>query len=574
MLDLVIRNGLVVDGSGGQPFAADVGIRDGIIVEVGRITADAVEEIDARGHIVTPGFVDIHTHYDGQVIWDTHLRASSAHGVTTVVTGNCGVGFAPCRATDRERMYALMEGVEDIPEVVMAKGLTWEWESFPEYLDAIERRPHDIDVAAMLPHSPMRVYVMGERGANREPATDDDMARMKDITREAMEVGALGFGTSRLILHRTREGSLIPSYDAGAMELNAIMSGIRESGRGVVQAVLNLGAGVDFDKEFGVFTDMVTNAERPASYSLAQTWDAPDLWKRALELTEEANDKGLEVRAQVIGRPTGLLYGLDLSFHPFCRHPSYMEIADLPLAERVARMRAPQLRERILADEQRADDDFPLLALLNRFEWMFPMGDPPIYEPAPELSIAAQAQAQGRTPYEVVYDLLLEDDGQAIIFQAVANYVEGNLNVVREMLSNRHTLLGLGDGGAHYGVISDSSYPTFMLTYWGRDRKDSVLSVQEIVRKLTADPAHAVGLHDRGHIAAGYKADLNVIDFDKLRLAPPQVHHDLPAGGKRLMQGARGFRATIVSGVIIQRDGEATDALPGRLVRGAQPVPA
>jgi N-acyl-D-aspartate/D-glutamate deacylase len=569
-LDLVVRGGLIVDGSGGEPYRADIGVKDGRIQAIGRIADRGAEEIDAAGRIVTPGFVDVHTHYDGQVTWEAELLASSAHGVTTVVMGNCGVGFAPCRQGDRERLIALMEGVEDIPEVVMSTGISWDWETFPEYLDAVERRPHNIDVAAQLPHSALRVYVMGQRGCDREPPSPDDLERFEILTREALEAGALGFATSNLLLHRTRDGALIPSYGAPDDEYDAIARGLRAAGRGVVEIVTNP---AEFGTQFRTIRRLAETSGRPVSYSLAQTLEAPRVWRQALAMTEQANADGLTIRAQVIGRPTGLLLGLDLSYNPFSLYPSYQALAKLPLAQKVAALRDPATRARILREAPN-DSAFPILGYLKRFDWMFPLGDPPVYEPPVETNLANLAAAAGVRPEEVAYDLMLEDDGKALIFVPVANYIDGNLDVALEMLRHPHTILGLGDGGAHYGLISDSGYPTFMLSYWTRDREGERIELPSVVRALSAEPAAAVGLNDRGLLAVGYKADLNIIDHDHVRLRAPRIVRDLPANGARLLQAAEGFDATIVSGVVVSRDGRATGATPGRLVRGAQSAPA
>lgn len=563
--DLVIRRGQVVAGDGKAPREADVGIRNGRIVEVGAIAGRGTEEFDADGKLVTPGFVDVHTHYDGQVIWDERTTASSAHGVTTVIMGNCGVGFAPCRAVDRDRLLAVMEGVEDIPEIVMAKGLTWDWESFPDYLDAIDRRKHEIDVGAYLPHSALRVYVMGERGANREPSTEDDRRQMSELAREAARAGAIGFATSSIPLHVTRDGEKIPSFDVEEAELQAIASGLSSANSGVLQAVVDFSR---FDAEFATMKRLVEKSGRPLSYSLIQSYSEPELWKHALDLTAQANKEGLQIAAQVIGRGIGLLHGLNLSYNTFSLYSAYDGIAQLPLDERVAIMRQLDFKTRILADTPRPPQ-YPALELLRNFENMFALGEFPTYEPAPEDSVAAQARRLGKTPEEHCYDLMLEDDGHFIFYAPAGNYADHNLDAVLEMMKHPNTILGLGDGGAHYGLVSDSSWPTHMLSYWCRDRRGEKLTLENVVRKLSHDPARRVGLTDRGLIAPGQKADINVIDFDKLRLRGPTVHFDLPAGGRRLLQSADGMEATLVNGTFIRRDGAATGALPGKLVRAA-----
>jgi N-acyl-D-aspartate/D-glutamate deacylase len=568
--DFVFRGGVVVDGLGGEPFEADVAVKDGKILSVGEKNVRGSEEIDARGLIVTPGFVDIHTHYDGQVTWENRTAPSSNHGVTTVVMGNCGVGFAPCKLEDRDRLIRLMEGVEDVPEVVMVAGLPWNWETFPDYLDALDRLHRDIDIVAQLPHSCLRVYVMGERAVNGEPATEVDLARMTVLSKEAMTAGAIGFATSRTIFHQDRDGRPIPSRNAEMKELDAIAQGMKQAGQGVLQGVLDYD---NFENDFEMFRSIIERSGRPFSFSLVQVTNEPDAWRKALRLAGKANAEGLEVRAQVIGRSTGLLTGLDLSYNPFSLYPSFQAIAHLPLADKVAMMRQPEFKARLLGETPLAPY-YPALKWLDRFEWTFALGDPPNYEPRAENSIAAIAQRRGVTPQEVAYDLLLENDGKGILFIPLANYANGNLDAVYAMLKDRNTILALGDGGAHYGVICDAGAPTQTLAYWARDRKGDRFSLQEIVRGLTSVPANAVRLRDRGILAPGYKADINVIDFDRLTLRTPEVLYDLPGGGRRLTQKAVGYVATMVNGTITGRDDAPTAALPGRLVRGEQPVPA
>ncbi len=563
--DLVIVDGTVVDGDGGEPRRADVGIKNGRIAEIGRLAGRGTSRIDAAGCLVTPGFIDIHTHYDGQITWENRLTASSAHGVTTVITGNCGVGFAPCRAADRERLLSVMEGVEDVPEVVMSTGIPWNWETFPEYLDSLERRQFDVDVGVQLPHSALRVYAMGERGAQREAATDGDKARMSALAFDAASAGAMGFATSRNPIHATKDGDPIPSFRALESELQAIAEGFKAADRGVLQVLPSFD---DFDAEFAMFKRLVANSGRPLSFSMVQMSSHPELWRRALDLSAAANAEGLRINAQVIGRPTGILLGLDLSYNPFSFCPTYRKIADLPLELRLAVMRQPDFKRRLLADVP-DKPHLPGLAAIRMFEAMFPLGDPPNYEPAREHSVAARAEAAGLRPDEFAYDLLVHGDGQTILFITMANYVDGSLDASLQMIGHPNAILGLGDGGAHYGLLCDSSYPSFMLTFWCRDRAGPKLSVAQIVKSLTAVPARAVGLLDRGRIAPGLKADLNVIDFAKLRLHSPRAHYDLPAGGRRVMQDVDGFRATLVGGVVTRRDGAATDQLPGRLIRAA-----
>lgn len=569
MLDLIIRGGTIVDGSGGKPYQGDVGIRNGRIVAIGDVQCAAEQELNAVGCMVTPGFVDIHTHYDGQVTWEHRMMPSSAHGVTTVVMGNCGVGFAPCRASDRASLIALMEGVEDIPDVVMSAGLPWNWETFPEYLDAVAARSFDVDVAAYLPHSCLRVYVMGERGINREVATPQDLAEMRQIASEAMSAGAMGFATSRSIFHLDKFGKPVPTKDSAEPEINAIGEGMRMAGHGVIEALIDYD---DIDAEFGLLRDVSKRNDLPLTFTIAQLLDRPHGWKRALQLVEEATIDGVNVKGQVIGRPTGLLLGLELSYNPFSLYPTYQEIACLPLKERLAEMRRPEVRERIIKDKA-AGAKLKLLDYIQAFQRTFLLGDPPVYAPPPEASIAAIAERQGVSPLEVAYDMLLRNEGTAILFVTVGNYAEGNLDAVTQLLTDKNTIMGLGDGGAHYGVISDAAYPTFMLTYWCRDKDGLRLALPEVIAGLTKVPAEFIGFGDRGQLALGYKADINIIDLDRLHLHAPHPVFDLPSGGRRLIQRADGYVATFVDGVITYSEGEHTGALPGKLVRGPQLAP-
>ncbi len=563
--DLVIRAGLIVDGSGEAPFEADIGLRDGLVAEIGPDLGAGGEEIDATGLIVTPGFVDIHTHYDGQASWDSRLTPSSEHGVTTVVMGNCGVGFAPCRPDDRDRLISLMEGVEDIPNPVLAAGLSWNWESFEEYLRVLESRPHDIDFACQIPHGPLRVHVMGARGAARDPASDADIAAMAALAREAIEAGALGFSTSRTLNHRTSTGDPTPSYMAAERELVGIAKGLQAAGGGLLQVVSDF---TDGPHERQLLRNMMAQSGRPMIVTLAQAHRAPHAWRQLLDWIEAENQAGLDLKGLVCGRPVGILLGLDATMNPFSLNPAYMALADLPLAERVAAMRQPETRARILSAADAAPDN-AFNAVIANYAYMFVLGDPPDYEQGPERSLAAQAQRQGTTPQALAYDILLEQEGAALLYTPFLNYAEFSLDPSLEMMRHPHTVLGLGDGGAHVGMICDGSFPTSMLTHWTRDRtRGDQLSLAEAVRAQTWDTARAYGLHDRGLLRPGLKADLNLIDHARLRLHPPVMAHDLPAGGKRLMQKADGYVATLVSGVVIQRDGQPTGAMPGRLVRG------
>lgn len=566
--DLVIRNGTIVDGSGGSPYRGDVAVAGEWIEAVGIADGKGRREIDAEGMLVTPGFVDIHTHYDGQLVWSDRLTPSSDHGVTTVVTGNCGIGFAPCRPGDHQALIKLMEGVEDIPEAVTAAGLTWEWETFPQFLDAIERRAHDIDFAAYLPHSPLRVYVMGERAIRREQASAEDLRRMKDLMAEALDAGALGLGTSRMSFHRSSTGETIPTFGAAEEELHNIAEAMTEADRGILQMVSNMSPDT-LEEEFGLMRELAARSGRTLTYTQAQTSAAPEQWRDILEMLRSANDNGARVKAQLFPRPIGMIVGLRATANPFCMSPSWAEIADLPLEQKVARMREPEFRSRLIA-ERPADPSNPLISLARNFELMFPLAKAPNYEPDREDSVAARARAAGVPADEYVYDLLLEDEGKALLLLALGNYAQYSLDFIREMLGDPNVVVGLGDGGAHYGMICDASYPTFALTHWARDRKGGRFPVEQTVRMLTREPAEVVGLFDRGLLRPGHRAHLNVIDHAKLRLLRPDLVNDLPGGGRRLHQRAEGYVATIANGVVIVENGEPTGALPGRLLRGAQ----
>jgi N-acyl-D-amino-acid deacylase len=572
--DLIIRNGTIVDGSGGEPHVGDIAVRDGVIAAVGSDGAmqgaSALREIDATGLLVTPGFVDLHTHYDGQSIWSERLTPSSAHGVTTVVMGNCGVGFAPCRQEDHDVLVDVMAGVEDIPGVVMTDGLPWTWETFPEYLDALEAGKRDIDVAAYLPHSPLRVYVMGKRGADREPATPEDLAKMRALAKEAIEVGALGFASSRLTIHKTESGLPIPSYEAAREEIEEIARGVIDGGGGLLQFVPDIPAG-GYQPVLQTVFDVAEDVGLPVTFTLVVANAGDPTWPEAITMVEKANAAGGDITAQLLPRPIGLIIGLQLSANPFVLYPSYREIAHLPLAERVAEMRKPEVRARILADKPGAGH--PILYVAQMWDWIFPLSDNPNYEPNPLDSIGARAMAKGVNPMEEAYDRLLDDDGRAMLLVATSNLESNSLDTVGQLLHRDDVVLGLGDGGAHYGMICDASYSTYFLAHWARDRKSGRFTVPEAVRELTSVPARIAGLGDRGRIAVGYKADLNVIDHAALRLHKPVITYDLPAGGRRLDQTADGYVATIVSGEVIAEDGVPTDARPGKLVRGRKQAP-
>jgi N-acyl-D-aspartate/D-glutamate deacylase len=563
--NLVIRNGTIVDGSGGEPYEADLGVIDGKIAAIGGSIAKGAEEIDARGRLVTPGFVDVHTHYDAQVTWSDRLAERLSPSSTTVLLGNCGVGFAPCHDDQHDMLINLMEGVEDIPEVVMTAGLPWNWHSFPDCLDAIAQRRYDVDVATQVPHAALRVYVMSERGANREPATEADRRRMAELTIEGLRAGALGFSTSRTLNHRAADGRSIPTLRAEEAELTAIAHAMREAGTGWMQIVSDF---EDQAGEIGLFRRLAKESGRPVTISMLQSHVRPDAWRTLLAEIDEANAEGFRITAQVRSRPTSVLLGFELSRNPFMGRPSYKAIAHLPFLERLAELRKPEFRARIMKE---AFEGGGRERRVDQWDRMFPFGDPPDYEPKPEASIAARAAREGRSPEEVAYDLLLERDGREMLYLPVTNFAAGNLDVVREMIAAPNTLIGLGDGGAHVGIMCDATATSYTLTHWTRDRgRGALFPVSWAIKRLAADNANAIGLADRGVLRVGKKADINILDYDSLRLRPPQIAYDLPAGGKRLLQRTDGIDATIVSGAVVYRHGEATDALPGRLIRGTR----
>ncbi len=575
MHDLLVHGGTVVDGTGAPPRTADVAVTDGRITAVGRLAGEQARRvIDADGQHVVPGVVDVHTHYDGQVTWDPFLTPSAWHGVTTVVMGNCGVGFAPVRPGSEAWLVQLMEGVEDIPGTALTAGITWGWESFPEYLDAVERLPHTVDVGTQVPHGAVRAYVMGERGARNEPATPSDIEAMAALVREGLVAGALGFSTSRTIVHRAVDGEPVPGTFAAEDELFGIGRVLKELGRGVFELAPAGAMGEDLaapEREVAWMRRLSAQIQRPVSFALLQVNNAPDLWREILRLSREANDEGATLRPQVGGRALNLLIGLQ-TFHPFRGRPTYIAIADLPLAARVAELRKPEVRAAILA-EGKGDD--PLLAMIGGGSTtrMFPLGEPPNYEPTPDMSVAAIAAREGRAEEEVLYDLFLRHDGRELVLFTLGGYSHGSLDDMKEMLLHPNAALGLSDGGAHCGVICDASAPTFMLSHWARDRADG-LPLELVVQRMTRDTAHLYGLDDRGVVAPGYKADLNVVDLEHLNLRLPELVFDLPGGARRLIQRAEGWTSTICSGEVTLEKGEHTEARPGRLVRGGQPVPS
>jgi len=568
--DLVIRNGRVVDGTGAEPYVADVAVTGERIVEVGKIAYRGREEIDAQGLVVTPGFVDIHTHYDGQVTWAERLLPSSSHGVTTVVMGNCGVGFAPCRPDQHEMLIGLMEGVEDIPHPVLVDGLPWTWETFPEYLDFLSSRQYDMDICAYVPHAPVRVYVMGQRGADREVATSADLEHIGRIVREAMEAGAMGFSTSRTFFHRSADGKSTPSFEAAEEELMTLAAALRSTGKGAMQLITDFD---DPEQTFALLRRLVQHAGRPLSVSLLEGSFGPMTmhWKDVLDWAVEATADGFPIKAQVLSRAIGVMLGHELTLNTFYTCPSYTQLTQLPFEEKIRELKRPDIRARILAESADPDPAIVLGRLAREFEHMFLLGDPPDYEQPLDQSIAARARRAGITPEELAYDLMLECNGRNNLYVTLCNYEYGSLDSSLAMMRHAGSVLGLGDGGAHCGTICDGSYPTFMLTYWVRDRtRGERLPLPLVVKWLSHDPARAVGLEDRGLIAPGYKADLNVFDLERLHLHAPEVTHDLPSGGRRLVQRAEGYATTIVSGAAVYRDGVATGLLPGRLIRGAQ----
>ncbi len=571
MHDLVIRDGTIVDGSGAKAMRGDIAIDGAVITQVGGRAGPGREEIAADGHLVAPGWVDIHSHYDGTALWDPYLKPSGSHGVTTVVMGNCGVGFAPVRRADQERLMSLMEGVEDIPVATLREGMAWDWESFPQYLDAIERAPSMLDRVAQIPHSALRTYVMGERGSDRkQAATAADMQRMAELVEEGLRAGALGFSTSRTKRHHGADGRHVPGSFAEHAELMAIGAAMRSAGHGVFQMVADFSdPGMDFEwmatlsKQFKV----------PVHYILMQFPEEPRKYRDLLARTAAEVAAGADISALVACRSFGMIYSLESEIHPFWSHPSYAPIAKLGRIDRVRALRDPQLRKRLLSESPTSSDPF-WREYMQKFDGMFRLGDPPEYEPPADASVAAIASRRGCKPEEVVYDMLLEQDGREMIYFPFFNYVDRDMNPLLEMMRDPHSLLSLADGGAHCAITCDASMPTYLLTHWVRDRsRGPKLSLEEAVHLQTGRTAAAYGLHDRGRLAPGFKADLNVIDLERLRLSPTQWAQDLPANGRRLLQFAEGYIATVASGEITLRDDRPTGALPGKLVRGPRRRP-
>ena len=573
--DLVVRGGTVVDGTGAAARTADVAIRDGVVVEVGRVEGSAAREIDADGALVTPGFVDIHTHYDGQATWDEQLTPSCWHGVTTVVMGNCGVGFAPAAPDRREWLLGLMEGVEDIPGAALSAGIQWGWESFPEFLDALESRRHVMDLGTQVPHGAVRAYVMGERGARNEPATPEDVEAMAAIVREGVRAGALGFSTSRTLAHRAIDGEPVPGTHATEDELFGIGSVLGELGTGVFELAPAGALGEDLaapEREMDWMRRLAAEIRRPVTFALGQNNADPDSWRRLLDLAGEAAADGVPVRPQVHGRTVSLLLGFQ-TFHPLAFTAAWgaAGLGLLPWQEQVARVRDDaDLKARIVEDAARTLDDDPVVSGFMHPDRIFLLGDPPVYEPGPERSVSAIARARGLDPWALLVELLLHDDGRELLNAPVLNYSHGNLDAVGEMLRHPTSAFGLGDGGAHAGQTCDASTTTFLLTHWARDRGHDRLTVEEAVHKMTQATATLYGLGDRGVLAPGFVGDLNVIDHDRLRLRRPELVADLPGGATRLVQRADGYLATVKSGEVTFEHGEDTGARPGALLRGAR----
>lgn len=577
MHDMVIRNALIFDGTGAPGFEGDLAIDDGLINAIGPVAGRGREEIEARGQIVTPGFVDIHTHFDGQATWDPYLAPSSQHGVTTTVMGNCGVGFAPAKPDQHDWLINLMEGVEDIPGTALAEGLPWNWETFPQYLDAQEAGGFTMDVGTQIPHGALRTYVMGERAITDEQANPDDIARMAGLVEEGIRAGALGFSTSRVIWHRARTGELVPGTTAGEDELIAIFKAMA---RASDSAVFEAAADIATDEEFALFRRLSQQTGLPVSLAMLQENHAPERWRTILRRIEEARAEGANVRAQISVRYVGLMFNWRTSLHPFLFKPAWRQLAALPWESQLEALRDPAVRARMIAEPSHFDEGGAIAntqGLIEAFDTMFAAEGPIDYEPDPANSLGASAKRLNVDPQELAYDAMMADDGDGFVIEAMMNYAYGNYDHIREMMDFPASIVSLSDGGAHVGMICDASAPTFLLTHWARDRvRGERVAIAEVIRRQTSDTAAFYGLHDRGMLAPGYLADLNIIDYDNLALENPYIAFDLPAGGRRLLQKARGYSATIKSGVVVSRDGAFTGALPGRLLRGptARPTEA
>ncbi len=590
--DLKITDGLVFDGSGKDGQYVNIAVKDGYIVEIGTCAGKAAQTLNAKGHIVTPGFIDLHTHYAGQVSWDEELKPSVNHGVTTALLGNCGVGFAPCRAADRDKLIRLMEGVEDIPGTALHEGLTWDWESFPQYMDAIDALPHTIDFAVMVPHDPLRVFVMGDRAVYNQAATQDEIAQMRALTRDALKAGAMGFSIGRSDFHKSSDGDWTPGSEAGKDELTGIAKAFEELGHGVLQVVNDfdmLREGESFETEFDLMEAFFRAGQKggphKGSMSLMERDFAPDDWKNIIRRTEAMNADGLDISFQVAPRAIGSFSGLNCTFHPFMAHPAYLEIRDKPLAERVAIMKDAAFKKQILAQSpvKLAGPGSPVPPMVDMMiadfeqlaEKLFILNHSGVvdYEQSSDTSIAGMARTDNVSIWEKAYDLLLGDDGKALIYFPVYNYTQMNYDNVLTMMSHPKALPGLSDGGAHVGTICDASFPTYLLAHWTRDRiakgQDGI-ALPRAVQMLTADGADYLGLTDRGRLKAGLRADINIINYDGLTLGMPEMVQDLPAGGQRLLQPVTGYMASFVKGQRVIAHDQVTQARPGRLVRGGR----
>jgi len=565
MNDILIRGGTLVDGTGAAAYTGDLSIRNGKIEQVGGKGGAAARVIDAQGCLVTPGWIDIHTHYDGQATWDPYLSPSTWHGVTTAIMGNCGVGFAPVKAERRDWLIKVMEGVEDIPGSVLSEGIRWEWETFPEYLEALERSPKALDIGAQVPHSALRAYAMGDRAIHHDEASPADLIAMRDILREALEAGAVGFSTARTFLHKYDERKYPPGTFATEDELMALGTIMGDMGYGVFQMTANHPA---MEQEIPWLKALARHNKLPVLFNLQQTDGAPDVWKRIAESLDEARDEKIPLMGGISGRPLGILFSWESTLHPFISHPTFQAMQHLPIEQLVAELRKPETRSKIM-NEQAGLRDRRAERLFSTYTKIYPLGDDPDYEPLPEQSVAAIAARTGRLPLEIIYDLMLDNEGKAILYFPSFNYSYENLDHLHQLLQHENTVNSLSDGGAHCGYICDVSMPTFMLSYWTRDRKRGrQLPLEWVVKRQTADTARVYGLHDRGVLAEGRKADINIIDPAALKLYGPEMAYDLPAGGRRLVQRADGYVATLVNGVPIFENAKATGDLPGKLLRG------
>jgi N-acyl-D-aspartate/D-glutamate deacylase len=565
--DFVIANGTIIDGSGEKPYVGNVAVKDGLISYVGTEAAKADTTYEADGLTVTPGFVDVHTHFDGQATWQSELTPSATNGVTTVISGNCGVGFAPVRADDHQRLIDFMEGVEDIPGTVLHEGISWGWESFAEYLQYLDDVPHDIDIGVYAPHTPVRIYVMGDRARFDVPATESEIDRMADIVRQSVMDGAMGFSSSRTVAHRTLAGEHIPTLTAAGEELTTIAGAMGETGRGLVQLVTDF---TDAEAEFDLLRHIAVTSGRPVSFALVQNADRPEVYRQVLDMLSNATADGVPMTAQVPVRGVGLVMGLDTSLNPFSRNSVYTAICNEPVARQLSIMKQDGFKERLVEAQIALHESGRTVGrLIYSYERIFELTDPPNYEPGPANSLAARAEREGRHPAELIYEILTEGDGQNLLYAYISNLVPGDLEVVRELLEHPDTVVGLSDAGAHVGIIADGSFPTTLLTHWGRDRATGRIPLERLVRMQTAETARLVGLSDRGSLRQGKRADINVIDMEALTTRRPAMQHDLPAGGRRFVQVADGYRRTFVAGVQTYEDGKPTGSLPGRLIRSS-----